>query len=56
MINETNYYSNRAEQQIRMAERATNQKVCNSHYRLANLLLERAPRPSEREGLSEGQA
>jgi hypothetical protein len=43
-VNEPDYYSNRAEQQLRMAERATNQAVCDSHYRLANLLLERAPK------------
>ena len=54
MVNETDYYSSRAEQQLRMAERATNQKVCNSHYRLATLLMERAPRSREREGRSEG--
>jgi sulfur relay (sulfurtransferase) complex TusBCD TusD component (DsrE family) len=49
VVNEPDYYSNRAEQQLRMAERATNQNVCNSHYRLANLLLERAPGLSKRD-------
>ena len=41
-MDDCDYYSRRAEQQLELAQQATDPAVCQSHYALANLYLEKA--------------